>query len=184
MKKLKRILQLTLIIAMSAIFMAGCAPAPDLWETAPEAGTEFAAFTAKDLDGNEVTESVFSQAKLTMINVWGTFCGPCLEEMPDLGELSKEYADAGLQIIGIVSDATESGTNVEEAKEIIAQTGADYLHILPSEDLIESWLKDLAFVPATVFVDQNGNIVGELVAGSRDKADWETIIDERMASAN
>ena len=44
----------------------------------------FEAFTAQDLDGNQVDQSIFADADLTMINVWGTFCTPCLDEMPDL----------------------------------------------------------------------------------------------------
>ena len=47
-------------------------------------------FAAKDMDGNEVTSGIFSESKLTMINVWATYCNPCLNEMPDLGELSEE----------------------------------------------------------------------------------------------
>ena len=49
------------------------------------------AFEAKDMEGNEVTSGVFAESKLTMINVWATYCNPCLNEMPDLGELSGEY---------------------------------------------------------------------------------------------
>lgn len=54
---------------------------------------EFASFTSMDLDGNEVNQSIISEADLTILNIWGTFCGPCISEMPDLGELADEYAD-------------------------------------------------------------------------------------------
>ena len=53
--------------------------------------TVFENFTAQDLDGNPVDESIFQGYDVTMINLWGTFCGPCLQEMPDLGELADEY---------------------------------------------------------------------------------------------
>ena len=47
-------------------------------EAAREDGTEaepsFSHFTATDLDGNTVTEDIFKDYKLTMINIWGTFC--------------------------------------------------------------------------------------------------------------
>lgn len=48
-------------------------------------------FTGQDLAGNSVSESVFSESKLTMVNVWATYCNPCLSEMPGLGELAGEY---------------------------------------------------------------------------------------------
>ena len=47
-----------------------------------------AAFISTDLDGNAVDNAVFENAELTFVNIWGTFCGPCINEMPDLGELS------------------------------------------------------------------------------------------------
>ena len=46
------------------------------------------AFTTEDLDGNEVTESILKDKDVTMINIWGTFCPPCIEEMPELAKLS------------------------------------------------------------------------------------------------
>ncbi len=61
----------------------------------------FASFSAQDLDGNPVDTSVFEGSRMTLINVWGTFCGPGLNEMPDLTKLAEEYADQGLQVIGI-----------------------------------------------------------------------------------
>ena len=50
-------------------------------------------FSAKDIDGKNVSEAVFADSKITMVNVWGTFCGPCIREMPDLGVLDKKYGD-------------------------------------------------------------------------------------------
>ena len=56
-------------------------------------------FTGEDLEGNKVdSKELFAKAKVTMINVWGTFCSPCIMEMPDLGELSREYADKDFQV--------------------------------------------------------------------------------------
>ena len=35
-------------------------------------------FTATDFKGNPVTSEIFAKNKLTMVNIWGTFCGPCI----------------------------------------------------------------------------------------------------------
>ena len=43
-------------------------------------------FESVDLEGNTVDESILADHQLTMINVWATFCGPCINEMPDLGQ--------------------------------------------------------------------------------------------------
>lgn len=145
-------------------------------------------FTATDLDCNEVTaESVLSGHDLVMVNVWGTFCGPCINEMPDLGVLSDELAERNIRVVGIVTDAigsdgTIDDSIVEAAREIVAQTGADYLHILPSEDLY-GLLYQITAVPTTFFVDENGCQVGKAYAGARDKDEWLQLVEETLAAS-
>ena len=147
----------------------------------------FEAFTAQDLDGNQVDQSIFADADLTMINVWGTFCTPCLDEMPDLGELSEEYKDKGMQIIGICSDTVNADRELDEAqvkkaKELAEQTGADYLHLAMSRDLVDTLLPQVMAVPMTIFVDSEGKQVGSAYMGARDKDGWTEIIEEMLAS--
>lgn len=146
-------------------------------------GVGLSGFTANDLDGNAVTDAVFSNVDLTMINVWATFCGPCLQEMPDLGELADEYSGKGVQIIGIVSDAGESEEDIASVRAIVEKTGAGYVQLLPSAYLLENLLLDMRYVPTTLFVDRNGNLVGDMIVGSNSKTDWKTIIDERLTLA-
>lgn len=146
----------------------------------------FEDFTAQDLDGNEVDESVFAGYDLTMINLWGTFCGPCLQEMPDLGEIADEYKDKGFQIVGICTDAVGSdGTSlpdvVSEAKEIAEETGADYLHILPTGEIFTDLLPRVSGVPTTIFVDREGKQVGLADMGAKSKDGWLKVIDEKLA---
>ncbi len=142
-------------------------------------------FKTTDLDGNEVTQEIFSNADLTMINIWATYCNPCLGEMPDLGVLAEEYADQGVQIIGILMDVYDQNWNVVQsqvdlAKEIIQETGADYLHLMPSTDLIYAKLRYVQAVPETIFVDKEGNLVGEPHLGARTKDKWSEEIQERL----
>lgn len=152
-----------------------------------ESGGVFESFTAQDLDGNPVDESVFADAKLTMINVWGTFCTPCLEEMPDLAELNREYQEKGVQIIGICSDTMNADKEldqdqVEKARELAEQTGADYLHIAMSGTLMDTLLPQVMAVPMTIFVDSEGTQVGTAYMGARDKEGWAEIMEEVLAS--
>lgn len=138
-------------------------------------------FTSTDINGNSVDASIFNDKKLTLVNVWATFCSPCLQEMPDLGELNRQYADRGFQIVGIVTDVTDrSGTPIpdmiELVGEIVRKTDADYLHILPSEDL-HDLLGQMEYVPTTIFVDDSGRQVGEMYVGSRSGDEWAQIIE-------
>ena len=154
----------------------------------------FRSFSLKDTEGNEVTEAVLSDHELTMINVWATFCNPCLKEMPDLGALNREYQEDGksFQIIGLVMDGfrvEESGEIVEDpdmtetARSMIDQTGADYLHLIPTGDFAYSLVASgqTQSVPTTLFVDSEGNMIGKPVVGSRSGENWKVIIDEKLA---
>lgn len=132
--------------------------------------------------------SVFEDYDLTMINIWATFCNPCLSEMPELAELSSEYAagDNNVQIIGICTDITDiEGQPVQEgvdlAKQIVELTGASYCHLVPDADLMEFLMQEVAVVPTTYFVDSQGKVVGEATLGARDKASWQQEIDARLA---
>ena len=135
-------------------------------------------FTAKDLDGNEVDQSVFANAKLTMMNIWATFCGPCINEMPELGELAAE-GGTDYQIIGVCADLNGTEDMLEDAKEIVSQTKANYLHLQPSEDLYPV-LTASSSVPVTFFFDSEGKLVGKGILGAQDKDTWSQVISERL----
>lgn len=141
----------------------------------------FGDFAAMDLDGNIVTEDVLKEKKITLINIWATFCGPCIREMPALARLSEEFSGE-MQVIGIVLDLTDAAGNTlpdkkEEALRIVGETGADYLHLVPSTALVEAYLKNVMSVPETLFVDENGCILGESFMGARSEGEWRSIIE-------
>lgn len=138
----------------------------------------FGTFESETLEGEAVSDEIFSRADLTMVNIWGTFCGPCIREMPDLGELSREYTDKGVQIVGLVSDVGKAKD--EKAEEIVSTTKADYTHIIASQDLMTGILGSVNVVPTTIFVDKEGNQVGDVYSGARDKDEWAGIIDELL----
>lgn len=156
-------------------------------ETADSSGGEpagiLSSFTATDLSGSQVDQSIFEDYDLTMVNVWGTFCGPCIKEMPELGEISKEYAEAGkrFQIVGIVSDLLDRNGNVSEplldsARDIVSLSDANFTHLIPSESLYPL-LSQVTAVPTTLFVDRDGKQVGYAQLSAHTKADWIKIID-------
>ena len=153
---------------------------------APVSNKVLAPFTSMNLQGEEVSEEIFAPYDLTMVNVWGTFCRPCLDEMPDLGELSREYKDKGVQIVGIVVDVVHNDEKVfmeklETALSIIEYTKADYPHILQLQDLYDLYLKNVQAIPTTFFVDNKGNIVSKEYVGSRSKDAWREVIEKTMS---
>ena len=140
-------------------------------------------FNATDLNGNPVTSEIFAKNKVTMLNIWGTFCGPCIREMPDLGKLNEANKSKGVEVVGIVIDILDRKGNVDPrikstGEAIIKQTGANYTHIVPNIEMFTGVLKDIQAVPTTIFVDSNGKQIGDVYLGSKSQKDWQKIIDE------
>ena len=143
-------------------------------------------FSTQTLTGESVDNTMLSGYPVTMVNVWATFCGPCIDEMPDLGVLSAEYADKGVQIVGLVSDVLTSEAAIDQeqvdlAKEIVSATEANYPHLLPSTELIQTVLMNTQVVPTTFFVDAAGNQIGETITGARSIDQWRSILDSMVA---
>lgn len=166
------------------ILMAICATS--FLGAAADGPKDLTSFWTIDLDGNEITEQVFASHKLTLVNIWATFCPPCLQEMPALAQLHGEYASKGVQVIGIVTDVYHSNQqlfmkNLETARQIIDHTGAHYTHLLPSMDIHEKRLQYSQVVPETFFVDSSGKIVGQTYYGAKDKSAWKKVIDSTLA---
>ena len=63
-------------------------------------------FTLADLDGNILNFSAY-EGQVVMLTFWGTWCGPCRQEIPDFIELYEKYNNKGLEIVGI---AIQSGS--------------------------------------------------------------------------
>ena len=138
-------------------------------------------FEAKTIEGDEMTSAIFSDSKLTMINVWATYCNPCLSEMPDLGEIANSYNATDFQMLGIISDVAENSDEaaINSANELIKQTKADYPHLLLNDSLYSNLLSAVDSVPTTFFVNNKGEVLGYVI-GANSKEVWEETINELL----
>lgn len=147
-------------------------------------GDSVGSFTTEDINGEEYTEAVFQEADLTMVNVFATWCGPCVNEIPYLAELDEKMKDKGVQVIGIVMDAVKGTEKDEEgikkAQILAEKTKAEYPFLLPDSGYMNGRLAYVQAFPETFFVDKNGNIVGETYSGSRSLEEWEEIVNTEL----
>lgn len=163
---------LTLITLLISVFsLASC---DDDKEDYTIKDCVFSSFTAEDYDGNIINETVFTEYKVTMINVWGTFCKPCKTEAPELAEINGEYAEKGFQVIGIPVDVNRN--SAADAREVIEEVNAAYRHLKVS-DSIKQFVAAAEHLPYTVFVNEEGRQIGEGYSGAKSKAEWTKIID-------
>ena len=138
-------------------------------QTAYEEDKYYLTFEATTTEGEAWNSDRFANSKLTMINVWGTYCNPCLAEMPDLGEIATEYDATEFQIIGIICDVmdTDGQDAIDGAKKLIAETKANYPHLLLNESLYTNLVGAVSAVPTTFFVRQDGSLIGYLTGAGR-----------------
>ena len=124
-------------------------------------------FTAENLALESVDSSIFAEKDLTVLNVWGTFCGPCINEMPELGEWQRALPE-NVQIIGLVADVAgkEDKEHIELANMILEKTNAQFTNIIPNNDFAEL-LSGVVGVPTTFFINKEGKIVGKPIVGAQ-----------------
>ena len=148
----------------------------------------FPTFTGKDLDGNDVDSSIFSQNAVTVVNFWFSGCKPCVDEMDDLDALNQRIKEQGGEVIGVNTETLDGNAdNIATAKKILESAGASFRNIYfdPGSEAGKFALDIMAF-PTTCVVDRQGNIVGEPIMGGIDQeanmATLEKLIADAVAS--
>lgn len=115
-----------------------------------------------DLKGNQIDAGIFQQHELTMVNIWATWCGPCVSELPDLAELYRSLpANTGL--LTICSNGSEEK---EAAGALLEECSAEFVTVCGDEKLRSEVLPNIYSYPTTIFVDRNGQIVGNRLVGA------------------
>ncbi len=171
----RKFLAAMLLLSLAVSTLTGCGQAAKLpeetgqikvYQSLEDSLSVMPAFEATDLEGTPVDESIFENADITVVNCWGTFCTPCIDEMPKLAEWAKEMPE-NVQIVGLFSDSM-NGTgknNFKAAKKILKKSGAEFVQIVPDETLQDMLLGVLVY-PTTFFIDRDGNRVGEVIEGA------------------
>ncbi len=123
-------------------------------------------FTVNDLSGNAVTSGeLFAGHPVTMINLWATWCGPCVNELPQLEKLWKEYSQRGVGFVGICLDAMDSRT-VSEAVNLAKKAGITYPMLACNREVERLFDSMLEAYPTTIFVNEKGEMIARPVVGA------------------
>ena len=141
----------------------------------------FHGFKGKDLDGNDVDDSLFAQNKVTVVNFWFSGCKPCVEELSKLNELNDKLKEMGGEVVGINTDTLDDNQDgIKEAKEILKAQGASYKNLtFDSDSAVGKYAGDIMAFPTTVLVDKDGNIVGEpFMGGIDDPSNYEQLMKQ------
>ena len=146
-----------------------------------ESTAVFKGFKGKDLDGNDVDDSLFSKNKVTVVNFWFSGCKPCVGELSKLNELNEKLKEMGGEVVGINTDTLDNNeAGIKEAKEILKAQGASYKNLtFDSNSTVGKYAGNIMAFPTTVLVDKNGNIVGEpFMGGIDDQSNYDQLMKQ------
>ena len=146
-----------------------------------ESTAVFKGFKGKDLDGNDVDDSLFAKNKVTVVNFWFSGCKPCVGELSKLNELNEKLKEMGGEVVGINTDTLDNNeAGIKEAKEILKAQGASYKNLtFDSNSTVGKYAGNIMAFPTTVLVDKDGNIIGEpFMGGIDDQSNYDQLMKQ------
>ena len=131
-------------------------------------GRAISGATFEGPDGESMTLADFG-GKVTLVNFWATWCGPCEREMPSLAALEREKGSDNFQVIAISVDAAEDKDYARERLGELANGILDFYFAPPENwDIVyESGAKGF---PTTIIYDADGKEIARLAG----EANWNS----------
>lgn len=112
-------------------------------------------FELVDLDGNTVSLEDF-RGKIAIVDIWGTWCPPCREEIPHFVKLKETYP-ADLAVVGINYEHSEGDEAVEGIRKFAADVGINYPCVI-GDQATQDLIPQLEGFPTTLFLDRDGRV--------------------------
>jgi thiol-disulfide isomerase/thioredoxin len=148
----------SLLLTLAAVGLAGCNqhPASPAFPkenviTAGEIGSRLPAFSAKDLQGHQVSSSDL-RGKVVLIDFWATWCQPCKKEMPGYQKLLDRYGSRGFVVVGFKLDFMR---DTEDPVLFAKKIGVRYPLVVAADDLKRSF-GGIEGIPTTMLYDRHG----------------------------
>lgn len=164
---------ITLLMSFLLFSLTGCSEFAELLEYEDESSDNLY-FSTVDINGNAFSSSDLKDYDLVMINFWEPWCGPCVKEMPGLESLYESYKDRNFIILGVYSSTDMKS----DAQSVVNNAGVKYpiLEYCSAFDAYQS-----GYVPNTIFVDGDGNVLSEEpIVGANEYLDWVKIVSSYL----
>lgn len=147
------------------------------------------AFNTRDLDDKPLSLDQF-RGKVLLVDLWGTWCKPCLETIPGLIQLRQKYADRGFDVVGF--DFEQNENDQEKAagavKAFVKKSGIPYRIAMLTEEL-QAKVPNLEAFPTSILIDRNGKVRVQLTGGGPEAvstldAAVQVLLDEPAGTAD
>lgn len=173
MNRRSRIIESALIalLVLSAFALSACIKPPG-------APVEPVGWT---LDNNQRAQLSDYKGKVVVLDFYATWCEPCRAETPHLVQLHKQYAEQGLQVIGLNVGGEDDRAQVPRyAKEF----GIQYPLAFPDDELVDGLLGDNQNIPQAFVFDRRGNLIKRFIGYSDNSGvELERVVKAAVASS-
>lgn len=133
----------------------------------PSAPSAIAQAEIKMLDGGTF-KLEDKKGKVVLFNLWGIWCGPCIQEMPHLVQMQEKYKDKNFEIVGLnVGDEDGNEEGAEAIKAFVEKQKLNYQIGWADRKLFEEFARvsKLAGVPQSVLINREGRMIGIFSGG-------------------
>lgn len=144
------------------------APAAPAGVTIAEKGGIVPAMTLPDPDGKQVAIPAAWAGRTTLVNLWATWCAPCLKEMPDLQAFADAQGSTGMQVVGIALDEATA------VAAFLRQHGITYPVLVDAAGPADAGVRlgnPAGVLPYSVLVSADGRLLKTRIGPFTDAAD-------------
>ena len=134
-------------------------------------------FSGADKSGRNFSLSDF-RGSIVYIDVWASWCAPCIREAPHFKQLISDYADQDIQFVGISLDCPE---HVNSWKEALLEHQLDGIQLIADSCFESSIAQDyfINSIPRFILVDENGGVI-DIDAPRPSSTEIRTLIDRHL----
>lgn len=177
---MNRILLIAIAAVLAAIGVVGALLYQQELEPAPSVATAARATAAPEsrfvplpggdfttvapVDGNgQAADMAPYRGKKLLVNLWATWCAPCIEELPSLGALQRELGGADFQVVTLAIDERDLG----KIEPFLAKHGAGNLPVLIDRDRTIDQIVKVIALPTSLLVERDGQVKAVLTGDAR-----------------
>lgn len=144
---------------LGAAMEATAPPVPTGVEVAKR-GERLPTFALKSLDRTQVELPIAFAGRPVLINLWASWCGPCVTEMPALQSFSKEQGANGVQVVGIALD------DAEAVRAFVTRSGVSYPILLDAPGPTDAGVRlgnPKGVLPYSILVSSDGRLLKQRI---------------------
>ena len=131
--------------------------------------------TLPDSTGSPVTVPGAWAGRTTLVNLWATWCAPCLKEMPGLETFARDQGDTGVRVVGIALD------DAAAVKGFLSAHAISYASLVDAPGTADAGVRlgnPAGVLPYTVLIDAHGHLLKSRIGpfeSLRDITEWATL---------